>query len=56
MIGGIVILASREYYFIIVHENLVEHPSNNISIIEIHNEVILLLFYVISLMDGFMLY
>ena len=36
-IGGggkaIVILASCEYYFIRVHENLVQHPSNDISIL-----------------------
>ena len=31
--GDIVILASCKYYFIIVHKNLVHHPSNNISII-----------------------
>ena len=30
---GIVILASCEYHFIRVHENRVQHPSNNISII-----------------------
>ena len=30
--GSIVIAASREYYFIRVHENLMQHPSNNISI------------------------
>ncbi len=29
--GGIVILASCEYHFIRVHENLVQHPSNFIS-------------------------
>ena len=29
---GIVILASCGYYFIRVHEILVQHPSNNISI------------------------
>ena len=29
---GIVILASCEYYFIRIHENLVQHPRNNISI------------------------
>ena len=28
---GIVVLASSEYYFISVHENLVQHPKNNIS-------------------------
>ena len=28
---GIVILASCDYHFIRVHENLVQHPSNNIS-------------------------
>ena len=31
-IGGIVILASCEHNFIRVHENLVQYPSNNISI------------------------
>ena len=31
--GGIVFLASCEHYFIRVHEYLVQHPSNNISII-----------------------
>ena len=31
--GDIVILASCEYHFIRVHENMVQHPSNNISII-----------------------
>ena len=30
--GIIVILASCEYHFIRVYENLVQHPSNNISI------------------------
>ena len=30
---GIVILSSCEYYFIRVHENLVQHPSDNISIV-----------------------
>ena len=30
---GIVILASCEYHCIRVHENLVQHPSNNIAII-----------------------
>ena len=30
--GGIVILARCEFNFIIVHENLEKHPSNNISI------------------------
>ena len=30
---GIVILASWKYQFIRVHENLVQHPSNNISIV-----------------------
>ena len=30
---GIVILASSEYHFIRVHENLVQHLSNNTSII-----------------------
>ena len=29
---GIAILASGNYYFIRVHENLVQDPSNNISI------------------------
>ena len=29
---GIVILVSCEYYFIRVHENMVQHPSYNISI------------------------
>ena len=28
-IGDIVILASYEFHFIRVHENLVSHPSNN---------------------------
>ena len=32
-IGGIVILASWEFHFIRVHENLVQHPSNYISIL-----------------------
>ena len=31
--GDLVILASCEYYFYRVHENLVQHPSNNISIL-----------------------
>ena len=31
-IEGIVILANCENYFIRVHKNLVQHPSNNISI------------------------
>ena len=31
-LGGIVILASCEHQFIRVHENLVQHPSNNILI------------------------
>ena len=30
--SGIVISGSCEYHFIIVHENLVKPPSNNISI------------------------
>ena len=30
-IEGIVILASCKYYFIRVHENVVQHPSYNIS-------------------------
>ena len=30
--GGIVILASWEYNFIRIHENLVQYPCNNISI------------------------
>ena len=30
---SIVILASMEYHFIRVHENLMQHPSNNISIV-----------------------
>ena len=30
--GGIVILASFKHHFIRVHENLEQHPSNNISI------------------------
>ncbi len=30
--GCNVILSSCEYHFIIVHENLVQHPSNNILI------------------------
>ena len=28
-------LASCEYYFVRVHENLVQHPSNNISIVNV---------------------
>ena len=32
LMGGIIILASCEYQFNKVHENLVQHPSNNISI------------------------
>ena len=32
--GSIVILASCEYYFIIVYEKLVQHPSNNKLIAE----------------------
>ena len=32
--GGIVILASWELHFIRVHENLVQHPCNNISILQ----------------------
>ena len=35
-IGGIVILASCEHQFIRVHENLVQHPSTNISISSIN--------------------
>ena len=31
--GVIVILASYEHYFIRVHKNLVQHPSNIISIV-----------------------
>ena len=31
--GGIVSLASCEYHFLQVHKNLVQHPSNYISII-----------------------
>ena len=34
--GKVVILASCEYYFIRVHENLVQHPSRNKSIIKIN--------------------
>ena len=30
--GCIIVLASYEHYFIKVHENLVQHPCNNISI------------------------
>ena len=39
--GGIVILVSCEHHFIRVHENLVQHPSNNISIglLEINNNL-----------------
>ena len=41
MDGGIVILASCEYQFFRVYENLVQHTSNNISIcnknIDLHN-------------------
>ena len=33
MVEGIVLLASCEQNFIRVYENLVQHPSNNISII-----------------------
>ena len=33
--GGIVILASCEFHFISEHENLLQHPSNNISIAKI---------------------
>ncbi len=32
---GIVFLASCEYHFIRVHENMIQHPSNNISIQQI---------------------
>ena len=32
MDGCIVILASCKYHFIRLHENMVQHPSNNISI------------------------
>ena len=32
LMGDMVIFASFEYYFIRVHENLMQHPSNNISI------------------------
>ena len=35
-VGDIVILASWNYHFIRVHENLVHHPSNYISIYKIH--------------------
>ena len=31
-ISGIFILACCEHHFIRLHENLVQHPSNNISI------------------------
>ena len=31
---GIVILASYKFHFIRVHENMVQHPSNNKSIIK----------------------
>ncbi len=34
--GEIDILASWEYNFISVHENLVQYPSNNISINTLH--------------------
>ena len=33
LIGDIVILASCKYHLINIHENLVQHPSNNISIL-----------------------
>ena len=36
MNGGIVILASCKYHSHRVHENLVQHPNNNISIILYH--------------------
>ena len=45
----IVILASCEHHFIIVHENLVQHPSNNISITKNVNKKIALTVYVIYL-------
>ena len=32
-IGGIVISTSCNYYFISIQENLMQHPSNNISIV-----------------------
>ena len=32
MMGRIVILASYEYHYIRVHENVVQHPINNTSI------------------------
>ena len=34
--GSIIILASCMHYFSRVHENLVQHPSNNISIATKH--------------------
>ena len=30
--GGIIFLASCEHHFVRLHENLLQHPSNNISI------------------------
>ena len=36
-IWGIIILASCEYYFFRVNENLLQRPSNNISIITYNN-------------------
>ena len=42
--GGIVILARCEYHFIRVHENLEQHPSNNISITAFPEKV----FYVMN--------
>ena len=32
-VGGMVILASYEFHFIRIHENMMQHPSNNISVV-----------------------
>ena len=42
--GGFVILASCKHHFFRVHENLVQHPSNNISLVKEHVQ---LQFYVL---------
>ena len=44
-VDGIVILASCEHNFIRVHESLVQHPSNNISILTAVLAVLVDIFY-----------
>ena len=36
--GGIIILARCEFHFIREHENLVEHPSKNKSIVHLEGK------------------